>query len=311
MSILGIIAASGKGAVTFYVYGSGTPAVHGTFIPDGFYNGFPRYARLDSLLMVWGTEDGEYVISDYGNYNIANCYFRNNKQTGVTPWEGTNWMAVEGSGVPTVSLTPPPVVTIYVSYAGSAALNGVYVETGTYGGMPLYISQDGLRMIWWDGAYSRYRFGDLGVYDRLVSYYSDDNGELDPWKSTAWSTNLTVASDPSPWVTLAPFPTVMRITGSGSVTGQPLDVPYFDRVNGKPRYFLEENRGVSDQTEIVWGPAEPVPPYGDYGWRIYVQGRNRLRYSCTTENVNLPSEVIYWTVDFWGSLPLPTVTAVY
>ena len=81
-----------------------------------------------------------------------------------------------------------------VSGAGTTAVNGTYVETGTYGGKPIYYYNVTLCIRWYS---SQWRLGDTQDTDY---YYSTDNVAT-PDLAT-WLVRAPYGTSPAPNITL-------------------------------------------------------------------------------------------------------------
>lgn len=202
----------------------------------------------------------------------------------------------------------PKGITVYVYGAGTIAVNGTYVEQGSYDGNPLYVSLDGLRMMWRNNGTGYYHINDFGDYDKNLSYYYDKSGAANPWEGTLWQYGVSGAW-PVPTVSLTPEPppTAMRFDGAGIGSGQPLNVPVTGVYNGKPEYFLAAG-GSNDQIRARW-TDECVETAG-FAWVWSIRYMNRYHY-WSSENVEYPHYVTAWTVTSSATPPTPTVTAVY
>lgn len=99
----------------------------------------------------------------------------------------------------------PKGITVYVYGAKISAVNGTYAEQGSYDGNPLYVSLDGLRMMWRASGTGYYHISDFGDYDKNQSYYYDKSGAANPWEGTQWQHNTNGAL-PIPVVSLTPEP---------------------------------------------------------------------------------------------------------
>lgn len=209
---------------------------------------------------------------------------------------------------PAVISGSPKGIAVYVYGAGTADANGTYVEQGSYNDRLKYVSQDGLRMLWYYGDYKYYYISDLDDYDILNAYYYDKSAADNPWDGTQWL-RASEGISPIPTVSLTsqPPPTAMRFDGAGSDPGQPLDVPVIGVYNGKPEYYLEAS-GSNYQIRARW--TDEFGPTGGFAWVIAIGELSRLNY-WSSEDVDYSDQVVTWNVGPNGEPPSPTITAVY
>ncbi|MEW6442406.1 MAG: hypothetical protein AB1640_15825 [bacterium] len=90
-----------------------------------------------------------------------------------------------------------PAADYQVSGAGSAAVNGVYVESGTYNGRPRYVlSGTDFELRFNNWYYDRWEIWDTDWWETY--YYTDDAGDTPP--STGWGVECCTALAPAPTV---------------------------------------------------------------------------------------------------------------
>lgn len=204
----GVIAGSPKG-VTVYVYDSGTPAIHGTYIEAGIYNGLPQYNSIDVLRMI-AYIDGGYRICNLGDYDKTHAYYYDKNENALTPWDVEAWQPLNGSAPPaTVSLTPSPPEPIAMNISGSGSGVGLPVDVpviGELNGKPSYFIesigggvQDQYEIKW--EVEPTFNGGNPVWQVRIKAGFSYWSAEDVPYPSDVTAWNISSADPPLPTVT--------------------------------------------------------------------------------------------------------------
>lgn len=193
-------------------------------------------------------------------------------------------------------------VVVYVYGSGSSAIHGIYTETGSYNGFPLYISQDGLIQIWNRG--SQWAISDVGNFGTTAAdcYFQERSSpEAFPWLVSLWKLG-SFGTSPSPTVSLTPqsSPTSLDIDGGGNLFN--LNLPRIGVFNGKSEYL-----GVADGKTFSVRWVDEIAAADRW---VFMQEPSNMYFS-SIENTDEPSEVVTWVREGIGTNPAPTFTEVY